>query len=122
MAFDPFSAGEAILQCQYDEIYNHNLGPDCQARATDLPYDYRQSQTNVDSFHRHGVPNEDGYDRHGHFGDVEGCSGRVIHYVQDDDVVLSDSSEEQTVEQMTVLVENETGSDVEEQESRAEER
>ena len=70
---NPLSRDNTILQCQADEIYNHNLGPECQARVDDLPYDYRI--TIPDSFHRIGPT----FDRNGHFGAVRGCDGRVIH-------------------------------------------
>lgn len=84
----PLSPGESYLQCQIDEIANHGLGDDCKGRVNELPYDYR---TTMDLYfgydHEHGEPNTGHFDEHGHFGKIEDCEGRVIHYAEEGTVL-----------------------------------
>ena len=84
----PLVPGESYLQCQIDEIYKHDLGDDCSAPVNELPYDYTETMKLHFGFdHEHGEPNTGHYDEHGHFGAIEDCEGRVIHYA-DNTVVL----------------------------------
>ena len=70
----PLSPEDSFFQCQVDEIYNHNLGPNCQASVDDLPYDYRET-FDMDDGERHDSDDDD----HSHLGQVDECPGRVIH-------------------------------------------
>ena len=99
----PLTPGESYLQCQIDEIYKHGLGDDCQARADDLPYDYRTTMKDHFGYgHKHGEPNTGFYDEHGHFGAVEECEGRVIHFAEHP-VVLDPLSPEEKRKQLLRL-------------------
>ena len=61
-----------------DAIYNHNLGPDCQASVDDLPYDYRETFAAGDGQRDDFDDDQDDGD-HIHLGLVDECPGRVIH-------------------------------------------
>ena len=63
------------MQCQIDEISNHGLNRYCGAHVDDLPYDYREADTEFRHVHGNGLF----YDTSGHFGKIEGCAGNVVH-------------------------------------------
>ena len=56
--------------------------------------------------HKHGEPNTAHYDEHGHFGAIEDCEGRVIHFAEEP-VILDPLSPEEKKRQSIRLTANE---------------
>ena len=82
----PLDPAQISLECQVDQIWEHNLDENCEAFAEDLQYDYR---TVIDDYfgfdHKHGEPDSPGFDEHGHFGNFDAeCPGNVVHWVEQD--------------------------------------
>ena len=112
----PTDPERAFLQCQIDEIYNHNLGENCEADVAELPYDYRHSIDHFFGFrHLHydelgeleSEYSRDQFTEDGHFGEIEGCDGRVVHYVENTNMVCDGPCDEEVVQPIVPVSEPE---------------